>query len=329
MAQNINRLTINAIFEKNKQGNYTKDALLRQDILRYYVKNTVPENIPFKLRNLQRWIVNNNSEIGERYVGSDSHTSYPNRIHANASRIEGKFSDLVQLQLIRRSSATKLQQTDSLYTERVLYEYTRGGIFLALIIESINLKKVISITRAKDKTTEYRSNIDNIHQNLYDCLVNSVFKVKENSVASNIFYSNLLKKCKDKGVFDKFVDHVHHIINNTHDGITSVLNLFGRVVSFAFFNNEKSETAFTNILIETIEELDQEDKKLILNRLKMLAEEDYENSQQDLTREYEEFRFELRYDYERIAIQGHCESCKIKQNVALKYLDLKFLQVDI
>jgi hypothetical protein len=98
---------------------------------------------------------------------------------------------------------------------KVSYEYTRGGIFIALLIESINLKEVISITNAQNKATEDKKNLHKIHQDMYDCLLNFVFKVKDNSVASDIFYSNLLKKCKDKGIFDKFIDCIDHVINNT------------------------------------------------------------------------------------------------------------------
>ena len=260
-------------------------------------------------------------------MGSESHTSYPNRVNAHRGVIEGKFSDLVRLQLIKRSTSTKFQSIDSLYTERISYEYTRGGIFLALLIESINLKKVISIMNAQNKAAEDKKNLDKIHQDIYDCLLNLVFKVNENSLASNIFYSNLIKKCKDKDVFDKFIDCICYIINNTNNDITSILNLFGRTVNFAFFNNEKPETIFTNILIETIQDLEQKDQKLILNRLKMLAEEDYENSQEDLTRAYGEYRFQSINDYEHVAIQGYCEKCKIKQNMKLHYLDLRRISI--
>lgn len=215
---------------------------------------TAPENTPFELRDLQKWLVKNNLEISERYVGSDSHTPYNSR---SRSRIEGKFNDLIQLRLIKRSTEKKSQRIDSLYTERISYEYTRGGVFLALIIESINLKEIINTARTEDKAIEDKRNLERIHHDIYDCLVNSVFKVNENSLASNIFYSNLLKKCKDRDFFDKFVEFVHYIINNTNNDTASILNLFGRTVNFVFFNNEKSDATFTNILIETVQELEQ------------------------------------------------------------------------
>jgi hypothetical protein len=89
----------------------------------------------------------------------------------------------------------------------------------------------------------------------------------------------------------------------------------------------KNQKLPLQILIETIEELEEKDRKFIINRLKVLAEEDYENSQEDWTRDYEEFRFESINDYEHVALQGYCENCKIKQNMKLRYLDLKKMSI--
>ena len=58
----------------------------------------------------------------------------------------------------------------------------------------------------------------------------------------------------------------------------------------AFFDTQ-SETDLLDALYETVEELDQDNKKLILYRIKMFAENKFENTQEDLTRKYEKFRF--------------------------------------
>jgi hypothetical protein len=81
-------------------------------------------------------------------------------------------------------------------------------------------------------------------------------------------------------------------------------------------------------LYETLEELNEEVRKLILYSLKISAEKKFENKQEDLTREYEEFRFNLRTDYELIAVQGYCENCKDTQNLALHYKDLTSRKVN-
>jgi hypothetical protein len=70
-----------------------------------------------------------------------------------------------------------------------------------------------------------------------------------------------------------------------------------------------------------VDELD-EVKQLVLYNMKLFAERQYENKQLDSTRQYEKFRFSLRSDHERIAVQRYCENCKSKQNLALHYSDL-------
>jgi hypothetical protein len=193
MPKTLNKLTIGSIFEKDGQGKYTDDAQLRQDILRYYhtKNNTILSNEPFTLRDLQGWIVQNNAKIREQYQGSAAHTPTRTKIHKHATCIEGRFKDLIQLRLIGESMRAKLYSTESMHAEKVRFEYTRGGIFLALIIKSMNLKEAIKSTRSKDKATGDRKNLENVYRDIYDCLVNSIFKVNEDSLASNIFYSNL------------------------------------------------------------------------------------------------------------------------------------------
>jgi hypothetical protein len=180
----------------------------------------------------------------------------------------------------------------------------------------MNLKKVIAITKKEDSITEYTGELENTHQQVYDILDLS-FKVNKDSSASNIFYSTLFKKCKDKGVFDNLIERIHYIIDNTDYDIIKMVDLLERVVYFAFFDNQ-----LLDVLYETVEKLDQKVQKLILYRLKISAEKRYENKQVDLTREYEEFRFRLRSDYKRVAVQGYCGKCKSMQNLALHYNEL-------
>jgi hypothetical protein len=66
MTQTLNKWKLDSVFEKkDEQGNYTNDALLCQDILLYVgvISRTVLENNPFELRELQKWIVENNKQM--------------------------------------------------------------------------------------------------------------------------------------------------------------------------------------------------------------------------------------------------------------------------
>jgi hypothetical protein len=324
MTQILNKWKLDSIFEKkDEQGNYTNDALMYQDILRYFevINKTVLQNNPFELRELQKWIVQNNKQIREDYRGSKAHTSINNKIHNKEGRIKNKFEGLLHLLLIKRGETmTKnVQVSESLYRDRKTFEYTREGIFLGLIIKSMNLKKVINTARAEHEITKDQKELEKTYQDIYDIL-GLLFKANENSSANTIFYLKLFTKCKDKGVFNQFVELIHNIIN-TDNNIINISELFGRIVHHAFFSKQ-SPTEFRKVLYETVEELDEEVKELVLYYMKLFAEGQYENKQQDSTRQYEEFRFNLRNDYERIAVQRYCENCKSKQNLALHYWDL-------
>jgi hypothetical protein len=86
------------------------------------------------------------------------------------------------------------------------------------------------------------------------------------------------------------------------------------------------QTDFIELFYEAIEGLDQESQKLILYEIKILAEKKFKAKLEEmtnLTRPYEEFRFSLKGDYKRIAVEGYCKHCKSDQTVALHYLDLK------
>jgi len=59
---------------------------------------------------------------------------------------------------------------------------------------------------------------------------------------------------------------------------------------------------------------------MMLYRMKLSIERMFE-SMHDLTREYEEFRFRLRGNYQTIALEGYCKKCKLRRNVAFHYLN--------
>lgn len=80
-----------------------EDSAMLQDILRYF-SVIDPENIPFELRSLQLWIVENNREIIQEYQGFKGRTSASNKVHAKESRINRIFNAAIILGLIKRKS---------------------------------------------------------------------------------------------------------------------------------------------------------------------------------------------------------------------------------
>ena len=186
------------------------------------------------------------------------------------------------------------------------------------------MKGVIAITTKQDEINKYNEQLEKIYREIYD-LCNSTLG-KKDSPASNVFYFRLYQKCKEKGIFYKVVERIHHIINSNSE-ITGITGLLYRAMNAFDIFDTRLEPDLLHTIYETINELDGQVKRLFLYRMKMFTENNFENRLEGIgtdldSKEYEEFRFNLRADYERIAIRDYCENCKSKQNMELHYSDL-------
>jgi hypothetical protein len=189
---------INSIFEIEN-----KHHLLLQDLLRYSLAiNELPlkQFKPFKLQEILNWIVRNNEKIKDRY--DKSHVRYSKRVHDNEEVIKPRFDLLLQLSLIRLVDFVK---ADKVNHQVPVYEYTESGILLALIIQGLNVKKVLAITKVKDKIVELEKELERVYQHIYEVLAG---KINNSSAAATIFYSILFRKLKEKGNFSKLVECV-------------------------------------------------------------------------------------------------------------------------
>jgi hypothetical protein len=310
---------INEIFEKRNDGNYTQDALLYQDILRYYfsINKTLSENNPFLLRELQNWIVRNNLEIVKYYQGSKSHTSYSNKIHAKEGRINAKFENLVEWKLFHGAGTQKGKKVK---VDVSLYVYSKMGILLTLIIKSMNLENIITSGKEKEKVIAMKE-LEKNTQNIYN-LIDSVLEMKQNSPSSHIFYSALFRKCNERGVFHKMVKHVFNLAHSTSRPVQNMNQLFEYALDFGF-KEKRERTYFLELWFETIEELNQEVQQLILYQMKLSAERRFEDSLVYNDREYEKLRFDSRDNYEIIVVEGVCEKCKRAATVKLPYKEYR------
>jgi YD repeat-containing protein len=188
------------------------------------------------------------------------------------------------------------------------FTYTSAGNLIAWLVKSVDPKQ---IPNASDK--------------IYDLLADE-FRLREDSSSVTIF--KFLKSCKDKEIFDKLVEYFRYLIDIDNSNIKGMADLLMLVFESSFSGCEV-QMDLVGIWYETIQHLDPEIQKLMLYRTKVSQERRFELNRISVSKEYEEFRFELRSDYERIAVQGYCENCKSMQNVALHYLELiRFSRTD-
>ena len=86
--------TIQTIFDRDKDGNYTKGALLLQDILTYPIgEMELTGDYTFKLWNLTKWLISNNKEMVNDYKNSSiSHMTITNKVQARIKRVRKNIS---------------------------------------------------------------------------------------------------------------------------------------------------------------------------------------------------------------------------------------------
>lgn len=320
--------TLNSLFEKGTDSNYTKDAILCQDILRYYL-NANSENNPFSLRKLQHWIIKNNRDIVEEYQGSKGHTPIKNRIHAKETRINNKFEILLEIGLVKRAEKIDYNiqgMQRSLYKSTTIYLYTKAGILLALIIRSINFEKLIKIEKDQKQVVSLTKELEENNYRIYQ-LIDSTLPTGDDCPYSNIFYKLLYKKINDKGFFNELVSHIIFLCDHSGRLIRKVHNLLEYGLEFGFLNKEIRKR-FSQLENEVLEDLQPEVKDVILHEIKLSVEGRFQQSKGHLSREYEKQRFRLRSEHTKIVLEGCCEKCKQQTIVSWSYIDYREKWVD-
>ncbi|MCC2647387.1 MAG: hypothetical protein K0R16_190 [Nitrososphaeraceae archaeon] len=292
-------------FDKDKNAHYTKNALLYQDILRYYLtinkKDSSENNYSFSLWALGMWLLENNNDFINLYKDlSTRNIGRTKRFYNLKGHIKKNLEHLMQLQLIQMSGTRKATKVD---TDIGIYKYTELGQILAWLIASIN----------PDKKA-------NANDEIFHLLDSVFFKIKEDSPSATIFYSHFFRKCRDRGVFDKLIQHIWHIAH-TNLGITNMQDLFERVVDLGF-EDEDIRQMFFDLWRESLEELESNQKALVLYQMKLDTERRFQNKKKYLTKEYEEKRFQYRNNYENIVVEGNCKNCGTGP-LALSYLEYR------
>ena len=182
-----------------------------------------------------------------------------------------------------------------------IYEYTIGGQLLALTIKSLDAK--------------HRENAIN---EIYDIALKA-FSTQDDS--SSIAISRFLAKCSKKHVFDRLVELIHNIVNLDPDPmLDSIVDLF-RYLFTSNFRDSQIQSELSSLWFETIQELDPDTRNPQVYQLKLHAESKFANNQEVLRRQYEELRFKLRQDHEKIALEGDCLNCKYRGGLELHYTE--------
>jgi hypothetical protein len=269
---------VSLIFQKGKNGNYTKGALLYQDIISYCIDRLEDGTLlnPFTHRELAKWLLNNNEQLINHY--KDPSTKYYTisyRIENTQDTIKNKLNDLIDLGIISIVGSTKVQKGNA---TTPLYQYKGLGYLLAWIIESF------------DSDKRERAN-NEIYQ-----LVDFTFKVKSKS-SYDIF----------QGVFGSFVVDVLREKMESYSKVRDIHELFHRI-GVLYIDDPDQSDFFVSLWHETLNELDARTKELVLHRIKLEIERRMEENAEDIST-FEQVRFQVKDRHDVVALEGYCNKC--------------------
>jgi hypothetical protein len=285
-----------SIFEKEEGGNYTKLALLYQDILKFSV--VVKEGSPFKEREMAKWLLYNNQYYINYYRDpSTKKTNENNRVEYILDRIKDKLDDLIKLGYLESDTAPAEKGLGNVR----ICKSTGEAELTQCIIESIDPNK-----RQKAYDTAYN-------------ILQTTFNIDQSSLA--IFDSKLYKKYKDRGLFGEFVvDRLRESFETTPETRNTRQLRYTSLVIFHTNDPEKNMLSLS-LWEETFSEINSQIQELMLYNMK----HDIEHRMMHLCKypkAYEEGRYNeiYRRDIKRVILEGYCKNCDLGQIVVLSLL---------
>lgn len=376
------RLEINLLFEREPDGiTPTLNALLCQDILKYGTEHLYQNG--FRFTELANWLMKRNNEFYTYYTGSKSHTPKNARVANKRQRIQRHIDILIQLGMIYEKSVVKAEKNS---IDIPLYDFTFEGYLLAWLNKAqgtlIENKKTINedndnnqkkfvkirITKGLDdrlsgalyspgpKIESLRKSVNQKPpievQHLLD-LVGLCSKTNDSCIL--LFIVNFFRKCNENGRFSFIIDHfMNAILPNSR--ISHGKDLIALFLGLSHSLNWILPAP--NLFYQTLYELDEETKKLVLFQFKMEIEE-YHNKNyftdevliikqindrfsppqilDDIDRksnentvvsisgkEWQTMRFDNIDKYSNVVLPGFCDKCKSKRSFVIsifRYLD--------
>ena len=282
---------IDSIFKKDPEGGYyNKKARLYQDILMY--GSTIEEGRPFKLRELAKYLLDNNEEIKNYYLGKKLTTS--NKIENIQKRIQRSIEGMINMRLMKEGEKAKEDKGSGMIPT---YTYTPVGYIISQIIRCVIYGK------------------ENAEEQLYTLFHERLSKDDPKSPSLLAFNSKFMEKIHDKNLFGNYVSVLQKALDSKEiTDIESFVRLIQHFISPLFQRKH-----FVRVWIETIDELDPQTRQLYLYEQKLAI--DFKMGSKALSRDYEVKRLELIDNVEEVALEGICSACKQRSAFRMKIVE--------
>jgi hypothetical protein len=340
---------INIIFERingttnsNIQA-FTNTALLYQDILKYAIEH----NGAFGFTKLGNWLIDNNKEFHNYYVDFKARTPKSARLSNRRKTIQQYVDTLCAMDLLYVKSKRKAKKNP---LETPIYDLTEEGELLAWIIKAKDPYKGFGLFRwLKGRNEEKNKSPNKPDANRSKAImkvfeiIDSYTRIKDSYIL--VFLSKFFRKCIDVGVFSEIIDFFYYFdLQDTElNKGQELLRLFVKIahpLNWIYFHPE--------IFKKTVDEMDEETKKVMLFQFKMEIEEYYSKYYlvsyitrdsyskysnvsmrypHDMAisgKEWQIMRINNMANYNNVVVPGFCDNCKLECPLVLDigdYLD--------
>ena len=245
----------------------------------------------FRFTELGNWLIENHRPFKDEFAGSHVRRSY--RLHSKRNYIKSRLEDLVGLGLIEQHGTAKAERNQS---DIPIYKFTIGGIIVgAILVASKTYQQGSTQNGATARATfliaEY---------------------LKHNKVSTFLFLSNFFAKCEHERRYGDY-SFIHMLrVFFSYLYHTGEFNL--RQARLAVMCIPTLYEDLEEIFFQTLNDLDEQTRTLLLLQFKMDVEGDYSYKHQmdtEIVREWELVRFENIQNYSKVTLSGYCKECKL------------------
>lgn len=257
------------------------NAQLWRSILNYPIKISCTADCKFDVTTIGKWLLDNHPPFRNEFEGSKIPMNY--RLQSKRTTIKDRLHELSKLNLIQLVNRIKSDRND---TVKDIYAFTETGHYIGWLIEAQDQQN------QKEKIAAYKKVIQ----------ILEVYFGTDHSALS-IAFTSFLRKCKNNLEGDNFliIALIRSIFPYPTYEIQNKSNILWSVSEFR---------DIANIFIDSIEELDEETRRLVFFQIKLDVESSICTCLKGVNRQWENTRYNNISDYNKLTTLQECEVCK-------------------
>ena len=278
---------VSFVYESKNKKVFSLDAELYQDILRYCLSDEIQNRPEFRLNDLAKWLMKNNSYFVRYYSGYKARTSMTRRIASRRRKIEECVDRLVSQDMIEIKAKVPGARNKSDLTP--LYNFNLKANFYALFNRLHN---------AEQRT------IDDAARRILELIHDALAK---SDLAAAIFFSKVLEELRTRATAEDIFSLAILIAPIWTTNVKlPFLDIFMFLAKARVAEVEPYRTAFPN----AFHKLDREARKLFLLQFKLDIEHQYLLIFSD--RKWERERLDNFVNIDKALFPLFCKSCDTK-----------------